>query len=105
MTVIGLLPWTFVALSFSALSRESIDLKRQQFEKDRLPLNQEYCSHFEFFHKNGSFPEINEMGWTYWQAERLTAIEGRLYGEALEAGWVEYAAAVSELRSLRAILC
>ena len=68
------------------LKLKSIDLKRQQFEKERLPLNQEYCSGFGFSYPNKRLPEINEISWTYWQAERLTAIEGRLYGEKLEAG-------------------
>lgn len=61
--------------------------KREQFEKERLPFHQEWCAHLGFFQHHKRFPENeSEMSAAYWQGERLTAIEGRLYGEALKAG-------------------
>jgi Ti-type conjugative transfer relaxase TraA len=66
------------------LELQSINLKRQQYEKERLSANQDYCSHIGFSLQNNRFPEAHEIGWAYWQGERLTAIEGRLYREALK---------------------
>jgi Ti-type conjugative transfer relaxase TraA len=68
------------------LKLESNNLKRQQFEKERLPINQEWCATLGFMVQHKRLPEPHEIGWAYWQGERLTAIEGRLYGEKLEAG-------------------
>lgn len=65
---------------------ESIDLKRQKFEKEHLPINQEWCAALGFMVQHKRLPEPHEIGWAYWQGERLTAIEGRLYGEKLEVG-------------------
>lgn len=66
------------------LKLESNNLKRQQFEKERLPINQEWCAALGFLVQHKRLPESHEIGWAYWQGERLTAIEGRLYGEKLQ---------------------
>jgi Ti-type conjugative transfer relaxase TraA len=59
--------------------------KRERFEKSRLPINQEWCATLGFMMQHRRFPEtVEELNVAWWQGERLTAIEGRLYKEALE---------------------
>jgi ATP-dependent exoDNAse (exonuclease V) alpha subunit len=60
--------------------------KREQFEKERMPLNQEWIAKFHFYQTNGRFPKPEELEATWWQAERLTAIEGRIYHQGLKQG-------------------
>lgn len=61
--------------------------KRTQFEKSRFALNQEWCAKFHFYEIHKRFPHPDELAHTWWQAERLTAIEGRLYQRNLEQGF------------------
>jgi len=69
------------------LKQQSIDVKRQEFEKEQLPFNQEWCTKLGFFFQHKRYPEdATEINTAYWQAERLTAIEGRIYKGALEKG-------------------
>jgi Ti-type conjugative transfer relaxase TraA len=59
--------------------------KQEQFEQDRLPFHQEWCAQLGFFMQHRRFPNKGkEIAAAWWQGERLTAIEGRLYREALE---------------------
>ncbi|MCE3230503.1 MAG: hypothetical protein K0R52_431 [Alphaproteobacteria bacterium] len=60
--------------------------KREQFEQGRFLLNQEWCEKFHFYEVHGRFPNPDELADTWWQAERLTAIEGRLYHQNLTRG-------------------
>ena len=53
--------------------------KREAFEKSRFALNQEWCEKFHFYQTYKRFPNPDELADTWWQAERLTAIEGRLF--------------------------
>lgn len=59
--------------------------KQEKFEKGRLAFHQEWCAHLGFFAQHSRFPDKEkEIAAAWWQGERLTAIEGRLYREALE---------------------
>jgi Ti-type conjugative transfer relaxase TraA len=59
--------------------------RRELFEKARLPINQEWCATLGFMMQHRRFPDTaEELNAAWWQGERLTAIEGRLYKEALE---------------------
>jgi hypothetical protein len=59
--------------------------KQEKFEKGRLAFHQEWCAHLGFFMEHRRFPDKGkEIAAAWWQGERLTAIEGRLYREALE---------------------
>lgn len=59
--------------------------KQEKFEKGRLAFHQEWCAHLGFFMEHRRFPDKGkDIAAAWWQGERLTAIEGRLYREALE---------------------
>jgi Ti-type conjugative transfer relaxase TraA len=59
--------------------------KQEKFEKSRLSFHQEWCAQLGFFVQHRRFPnKEKEIAAAWWQGERLTAIEGRLYREALE---------------------
>jgi Ti-type conjugative transfer relaxase TraA len=80
----------------SELFQEAISLEgeegrlnnmRQSFEKKRLPFHQNWCSKMGFLNQHKRLPETaEEISTAFWQGERLTVIEGRLYYEALERG-------------------
>jgi|GEM_PF-985597 len=72
--------------TIKALKKPSLLMRKQEkFEKDRLPFHQEWCAHLGFFLQHGRFPKKEkEIAAAWWQGERLTAIEGRLYREALK---------------------
>jgi Ti-type conjugative transfer relaxase TraA len=68
-------------------TKESQIKLREEFEETQLPFHQEWCANLGFFREHKRFPENEaEISAAYWQGERLTAIEGRLYEEALKAG-------------------
>jgi hypothetical protein len=60
--------------------------RRKQFEGERIPLNQEWVAKFHFYQLHSRFPKPEELESTWWQAERLTAIEGRIYHQNLKQG-------------------
>jgi len=61
------------------------DILRQEFERERLVLHQDWCVTLGFMAHHKRFPEnAEELRIAYWQGERLTTIEGRLYAQALE---------------------
>jgi len=63
----------------------ALDRKQEKLEKSRLPFHQEWCAQLGFFVQHRRFPnKEKEIAAAWWQGERLTAIEGRLYREALE---------------------
>jgi ATP-dependent exoDNAse (exonuclease V) alpha subunit len=65
--------------------KDPLTKKREHFEKIRLPINQEFCATLGFLVHHKRLPRTaKELDAAYWQGERLTAIEGRLYKEALE---------------------
>jgi ATP-dependent exoDNAse (exonuclease V) alpha subunit len=65
--------------------KDPLTKKREQFEKIRLPINQEFCANLGFLVHHRRLPRTaKELDAAYWQGERLTAIEGRLYKEALK---------------------
>jgi ATP-dependent exoDNAse (exonuclease V) alpha subunit len=65
--------------------KDPLSRKREQFEKMRLPINQEFCANLGFLVHHRRLPRTaKELDAAYWQGERLTAIEGRLYKEALK---------------------
>ncbi len=69
------------------LQKDDLSLaKREQFEQGRISLNQEWIEKFHFYQTYKRFPNPDELADTWWQAERLTAIEGRLYHQNLKQG-------------------
>ena len=63
----------------------ALDHKQEKFEKSRLSFHQEWSAQLGFFVQHRRFPNKGkEIAFAWWQGERLTAIEGRLYREALE---------------------
>jgi ATP-dependent exoDNAse (exonuclease V) alpha subunit len=73
-------------LSVKSLKKPSVLARKQEkFEKSRLSFHQEWCAQLGFFVQHRRFPNKDkEIAAAWWQGERLTAIEGRLYREALE---------------------
>jgi len=62
---------------------DSLVGKGEGFERERLPANQDWCAGLGFMVRHGRFPnKREELEEAWWQGERLTAIEGRLYREA-----------------------
>jgi len=71
--------------SYASAHLDPFANKKEQFEKERLPFHQEWCANLGFFRYHKRFPEnAAEIRGAYWQGERLTTIQGRLYGEALK---------------------
>jgi len=76
---------TYKETKTSFSQKDTFFEKREAFEKSRLPINQEWCAHLGFFVQHKRFPNKGkEIAAAWWQGERLTTIEGRLYRETLQ---------------------
>lgn len=64
-----------------------LDHKRIDFDLERLSFHQKWCAKMGFMQQHKRLPRsAEELNTAYWQGERLTVIEGRLYKQALELG-------------------
>lgn len=71
----------------SGAIKGKVNRQREEFDASRLSFHQEWCATLGFMAHHKRFPEnAEELSAAYWQGERLTAIEGRLYKETLGKG-------------------